>query len=464
METNYDEIYKKIWDLAPHAHNGDTYQKLNRLTQQLIHIYDGQGRLSDDPFAPTRERLLSQPFEKLYAILKNSVCVVTGGLGCVGSNLTNELLKFAPKHIVVLDKNQNSKYEVENDPCVTILHGDVRDSQFVHDTFTKYRPEYVFHTAAQRDPGYAETHIEETVTTNVLGTLNLAKASEYTGSVKQFVFSSTGKASRYFTEEVYAGTKKVCENILDLYARNGRVKYGMVRFTHMLDNSIMNDQIKTSSEHENYVGVHSPGKYVTAQNNKEAATLMLSALLYSQPGQCNFLIVRNLEWPVESLEMALYYIKKFGREIPVVFVGNPSGYTEKFFRGQMDWSRPGELNLLINAYENKFRKLNAEGDIVISKICQASQKVIEKALCKIEKTRGESELKSCLIDGLKVIVKDTLSTVKKEETVNILNWGLQKKFLDIEKAKVSDYGAIIPMMFESLEGTAYYEQVSDLRT
>jgi hypothetical protein len=146
-----------------------------------------------------------------------------------------------------------------------------------------------------------------------------------------------------------------------------------------------------------------------------------------------------------------------------VFVGNPSGYTEKFFRGQMDWSRPGELNLLINAYENKFRKLNPEGDIVISKICQASQKVIENALCKIEKTRGETELKGCLINGLQAIVKDTLSTVKKEETVNILNWGLQKKFLDIEKAKVSDYGAIIPMMFESLEGTAYYEQVSDLR-
>jgi hypothetical protein len=175
------------------------------------------------------------------------------------------------------------------------------------------------------------------------------------------------------------------------------------------------------------------------------------------------LIVRNLEWPVESLEMALYYIKKSGRQIPVVFVGNPSGYTEKFFRGQMDWSRPGELNLLINAYENKFRKLNAEGDIVISKICQASQNVTEKALCKIEKTRGETDLKNCLIDGLKAIVKDTLSTVKKEETVNILNWGLQKKFLDIEKAKVSDYGAIIPMMFESLERTAFYEQVSDLR-
>ncbi len=129
----------------------------------------------------------------------------------------------------------------------------------------------------------------------------------------------------------------------------------------------------------------------------------------------------------------------------------------------MDWSQPGELNLLINVYENKFRKLNTEGDIVISKICQASQKTIEKAICKIERAKGETELKISLVDGLKAIVKDTLLTVKKAETVNILNWGLQQKFLDIEKATASDYGAIIPMMFESLEGTEYYEKVVHLK-
>ena len=111
MENNYDEIYKKIWDLAPRAHERDAYDKLNELTQKLIQIYDAQGRLSEDPFASTTERALSQPFEKLFAILNDRVCLVTGGLGCVGSNLVNELLKFDPKHIIIIDKNQNSKYE-----------------------------------------------------------------------------------------------------------------------------------------------------------------------------------------------------------------------------------------------------------------------------------------------------------------------------------------------------------------
>src|SRR5690606_4191987 len=113
--------------------------------------------------------------------------------------------------------------------------------------------------------------------------------------------SSTGKASRYFTEEVYACSKKICENILDLYARKGRVKYGMVRFTHMLDNSLMNAELKKFAETGDLVAIHSPGKYVTAQNKEEAASLMLNALLYAEAGRSNFLLVRNLEWPVESL-------------------------------------------------------------------------------------------------------------------------------------------------------------------
>jgi hypothetical protein len=463
METPYEEIYRKIWNLSPRFHDSDVYGELNKLTQELISIYAAQGRLQEDPFSATRERKLSQPFHKINALLKDSTCLVTGGLGCVGSNLVNELLTFDVRRIIVLDKNNTSPYFIESDPTITIVHGDIRSVDVVYDTFTTYKPDFVFHTAAQRDPGYAETHVEETITTNVIGTLNIVKACEYTGSVKQCVFSSTGKSSRYFTEEVYAGSKKMCENILDLFAQEGRVKYSMVRFTHMLDNSLMNQEITLSSERDTHVKVHSPGKYVTAQNKKEAASLLLNALLYAEPHRCKFLLVRNLEWPVESLQVALYHIKRSKRNIPVVFIGNPLGYTEKFFRGQMDWSDPSELNLLINVYENKWRTLNDEEDIVISHICPGSKKVVEKVLCKMEHASGEAESKAILIEGLKDIVKDTLASVNKQNTVDILHWGLQQKYLDIEKAKVSDYGAIIPMLFESLKGTEQEKQVEHLR-
>lgn len=455
-----EEIYKRVWQLSPRVGQSESYAQLNSLTQQLIHLYDQQGRLEDDPFSPTRLRKLSLPVDQIKKELKGKTCIVTGGLGCVGSTLLQELIQFEPEAIIVLDIASPPARTIASN--ITYLKCDVRDFAAVTAAFEKYKPEFVFHTAAQRDPGYAELHIHETVSSNVVGTLNIVKACEASGTVKQCVFSSTGKASRYFTEEVYAGTKKMCEFILDVYARKGNVRYCMVRFTHILDNSLMNQQLMDECEHDDYIAVHCPGKFVTAQNVKEAAYLMLNTLVYAEDKQCNFLLVRNLEWPVESLEMALYYIKRSSKSIPVIFMGNPVGYTEKFFRGQMDWSNPQELNLLINVFEQRYRRYNQDGDIIISHIASVNEAILTKALDDICKATGERESKTALVSGVKQLVRDSLNHVNKCDTVNILNWGLQQKYLEIEKAKLSDYGEIIPMMFESLEGSEYYSQVEGL--
>jgi nucleoside-diphosphate-sugar epimerase len=454
-----EDIYKKIWALSPQVHKKDSYDELTALTKEMIRLYDLQERLSEDPFSPTRLRKLSLALDQVNVLLKDSTCLVTGGLGCVGSKLVGEILKFDVRRIVILDKKPHDKSF--SDPRIVHIECDVRDLSAVRKSFIEYQPDFVFHTAAQRDPGYAESHIFETVSTNVLGTLNVVKACDENG-VKQCIFSSTGKASRYFTEEIYAGTKKLCEYILDSYAKRGKVRYGMVRFTHILDNSLMNQQLMNECEKDDFIAVHCPGKFVTAQNVTEAAYLMLNALIYSEENQCNFLLVRNLEWPVESLEMALYYIKRSGRPIPVIFMGNPIGYTEKFFRGQMDWANPQELNLLINVYEQRYRRYNHDSDIIISHTSPIDGNLVDSVLGNIEKATGEDDNKTYLIEGLRKIVRDALNRVDKQDTVNILNWGLQQKFLEIEKAKHSDYGPIIPMMFESLEGTAYHKQVENL--
>jgi len=454
-----EEIYKKIWALSPQVYKKDSYDELASLTKEMIGLYDLQGRLSEDPFSPTRLRKLGLAVDQVNLLLENSTCLVTGGLGCVGSTLVGEILKFDIKRLVILDKKQHDNSL--SDPRVVYVECDVRDLNAVRKCFLEFKPDFVFHTAAQRDPGYAESHIFETVSTNVLGTLNVVKACDETG-VKQCVFSSTGKASRYFTEEIYAGTKKLCEYILDTYAKRGKCRYGMVRFTHILDNSLMNQQLMNECEKDDFIAVHCPGKFVTAQNVKEAAYLMINALIYSEENQCNFLLVRNLEWPVESLEMALYYIKRSERAIPVIFMGNPVGYTEKFFRGQMDWSNPQELNLLINVYEQRYRRYNHDSDIIISHNSPIDENLVDKVLGTLERATGEDDSKTLLVEGLKEIVRDSLNRVDKQDTVNILNWGLQQKFLQIEKAKPSDYGPIIPMMFESLKGSAYHKQVENL--
>lgn len=458
------EIYKSIWSLSPHVMDKPTYTELQRLTRELVRLYDLEGRLDEHPFSSARERVLSLPFALVNKELANGTCLITGGLGCVGTALVEALLRFDVRRIVVLDIRTDleaSAKVLEQEKVVNVTC-DILDFSAVMAVFSSCRPDFVFHTAAQRDPGYAETHIADTVQTNILGTSNIVQACELLGTVKQCVFSSTGKASRYFTEEIYAGTKRMCEFILDAYAKESSVRYSMVRFTHILDNSLMDEQLKRASEHSDYVAVHSPGKFVTAQNVKEAACLMLNALIYSEEKQCKLLLVKNLEWPVESLKLALYYIKHSGRDVPAIFQGNPNGYTEKFFRGQLDWSDPAELNLLINVYENEHSNYNREADIVISHICSTNKHALEQVLRQLSEALGEEETKTRLVEGLKLLVREMLRNVPRQLTANILNWGLQPHLLEIEKAKICDYGEMIPLLFESLAGSDYYDKVDSL--
>jgi nucleoside-diphosphate-sugar epimerase len=454
-------IYEKIWDLSPKFRDPEAYRTLQKLTKELIDIYDFDGRLDENPFASTAKRNLSLPTDELEHFLKNRTCLVTGGLGCVGSHLINKLLRLGVKKVILVDiKEYDSNLFIDKNRIIYIRE-DVCNQSGINQIFESHCPDIVYHIAAQRDPGLAETNVHDTVNVNVIGSLNIVQACEDSKSVKNCIFSSTGKASRYYTDEVYAATKKICEFIFDTYSRHSSIHYSMVRFTHILENSLMNINLREQTN-DDHVYIHSPGKYVTAQNVKESANLLLNALLNTVAGQCNFLIVRHLEWPVESLEVALYYIKVSEKPLPIIFKGNPLGYTEKFFRGQMDWSNPQELNLLINVYEQKRKSYNKEGDIIISQIGATEQTVLDEALKNIKEAKDNATTRLVLFKELKKIVQASLLLVDKTYTVKILNWSLLPQYLKAEGSKVSDYGPTVILLSESLEGSPLHKEIEDL--
>jgi len=454
-----ESIHAKIWELSPAVHDPEIYAELTSLTRQLIAIYDQDGRLDENPFTPTTKRKLSLPNQELEMVLKDSVCLVTG-FGCVGQCLIEKISVLRIKQIVIIDIKPLPA-DVKLAANIVYVQGDISEDRDLDAVFERYRPEFIFHTAAQRDPGRAETHIRETIISNIIGTWNVVKTCERYPFVKQCTFSSTGKASRYYTEEVYAATKKICESIFDTYARGSTVRYSIVRFTHILENSLMNMGFRDAVDAP-FLAIHSPGKYVTAQNVSEAADLLLNSLLSSRERQCNFSLVRHLEWPVESLEVALFYIKERGSKIPIIFQGNPKGYCEKFFRGQMDWSDPDDLNLLINVYEYRHRSVNAAEDIVVSQISPTDPAVLLAALKDIETCLGESEMRDHLLAGLRNVTRSALHRVDKKDTVKILKWGLEPKHLAAQGLCLSDFNGITSLLMETLTDSHWLEQIKNL--
>ncbi|MDA0723038.1 MAG: NAD-dependent epimerase/dehydratase family protein [Verrucomicrobia bacterium] len=104
--------------------------------------------------------------------------IITGGAGCLGSNLIEKLL---PKgyEILVIDNFATGKREVV--PLVgglRVVEGSVADGDLIDRCFDEFSPEVVIHSAAAyKDP----EDWEEDAVTNVIGSIHVAKAAARVG-------------------------------------------------------------------------------------------------------------------------------------------------------------------------------------------------------------------------------------------------------------------------------------------
>lgn len=133
--------------------------------------------------------------QKLFAeVYKNKTVLVTGHTGFKGSwlclwlthmgaNVVGYSLEAptSPNHIELLDLDM-----------VSII-GDIRDLNKLNDTFKEYKPDIVFHLAAQPLVRLSYENPIETYETNVMGTLKILEACK-TNDVKSIVNITSDKA------------------------------------------------------------------------------------------------------------------------------------------------------------------------------------------------------------------------------------------------------------------------------
>ena len=122
-------------------------------------------------------------------------CIVTGGAGFIGSNLVDALLARGDR-VAVIDNLSTGKRE-NLEPGLAAgaqLHEvDIRDADSVMSIFSEFKPEVVFHLAAQIDVRFSVQDPAADAATNVLGTIAVLEAALRTG-VRRLVNSSTGGA------------------------------------------------------------------------------------------------------------------------------------------------------------------------------------------------------------------------------------------------------------------------------
>ena len=456
-----DRIQQLVPPGSPEPQDPEILAALQTLTAQLIRAYQADGQLESEPFSDVRDRTVHLYTTAVSSKIKGKTILITGGEGCVGSFLIEKLLELGATKIISADKARCQNPE-ENLPIfnieglVTFYATDIRNFQALKHIFEVEKPAIVFHLAAQRSPGLAEIQIRETVTTSLLGTQNVIQlCEEY--AAENCVFSSTGKTSRYFTTEVYAASKKFAEWQFAKAAQEGNATYGMVRFTHMLENSLFCEQMSKKAQQGMTVNVHAPHRYVTAQNLIEAVHLLLNALVVSIPGKLKFVAVRNLGWPTETLEVALYKILESGKNLPIYFQGLLPGYEEPFFLGQFDWSKPTDIHLLINVLEDPFRIVDDAGDMVSAELAPFSLRVLDKQVSNLESLirnpdYPEVQIKHALVAAAKEVIASSFAWSSAEDLLKILHSGINPKKLQGYGTEIADYTEIIELLLQGMYG------------
>lgn len=170
--------------------------------------------------------------------LTGKVVLVSGGVGSIGLELGRQIAQFRPERLVLVDKNESGLYDAKIDlemqfPYLRIetVLGPVQNKTLMAAVFHKHKPQVMFHAAAYKHVPMMESHPWEAVFNNIMGTQNILDICAENG-VDRFVFVSTDKAVR--PSSVMGASKRVCEILVQLYAKNYERRFMSVRFGNVL--------------------------------------------------------------------------------------------------------------------------------------------------------------------------------------------------------------------------------------
>lgn len=343
--------------------------------------------------------------EEITSKLTNSVVLVTGGGGSIGSELCRQIAKCNPKLLIILDIYENNAYDIEqelirNYPNLNLktIIGSVRDYNRLDKIFKEYHPEYVFHAAAHKHVPLMELSPNESIKNNCLGTLNTVKiADKY--KVKKFVLISTDKAVR--PTNIMGASKRICEMIIQSYNKISKTDYVAVRFGNVLgsNGSVIPLFLKQIDSGGPVTVTH---KEITRyfMTIPEAVSLILQAFCYAKGGE---IFVLDMGEPVKIYELAKKIIRYKGYEpnvdIKIKITGLRPGeklYEELLMDEEGLKETPNKLIHIGHPIEMNDKKFFKDLDKLIASAYKNDKNIKEKVATivdtyKIDKGSNENE-------------------------------------------------------------------------
>lgn len=277
-------------------------------------------------------RLDSDPIARMVT---GRTVLVTGAGGSIGSELCRQIARFGPSEVILLEQAENPVFHLERElqqttPDITLrpVIADVYDGERMERVFAEHRPAIVLHAAAHKHVPLMERNPGEAIKNNIIGTLNVIRASQDCGA-DVCVLISTDKAVR--PTSVMGASKRVAEMLMQSLAPRSRTRLTAVRFGNVLGSNgsvipIFTEQIRNGGP----VTVTHPDMRRYFMTIPEASQLVLQAASLSEGGE---IFVLDMGEPVHIVDIARDLIRLSGLEpgadIHIEFTGIRPG--EKLF-------------------------------------------------------------------------------------------------------------------------------------
>lgn len=172
-------------------------------------------------------------------LFKDKVILITGGTGFLGNQIVHRLLQYEPQSIRVLSRDEVKHFHMETkfDKHHLLRHliGDVRDYNRLRKALKGV--DILIHAAALKRIDLLEFNVNESIQTNILGTLNVARACWDEG-VGKAIFVSTDKACS--PVNTYGASKFIGERIFteSNYSKgSSKTIFASVRYGNVLDST-----------------------------------------------------------------------------------------------------------------------------------------------------------------------------------------------------------------------------------
>jgi FlaA1/EpsC-like NDP-sugar epimerase len=245
------------------------------------------------------------------ACIRDTVVMVTGAGGSIGSELCRQIIGLGPKRLVLFEMSELALYNIERElrafaetnslPVELVgLIGNAHDRLRLREILIAYRIQTVYHAAAYKHVPIVERNVIAGINNNVISTWYAAEAA-HEAEVETFVLVSTDKAVN--PTNVMGATKRFAEIVLQgLQRRGSKTRFCMVRFGNVLASSgsvvpLFNEQINAGGP----VTVTHPEVIRYFMTIPEAAQLVIQAGSMAEGGD---VFVLDMGKPVRIGDLA----------------------------------------------------------------------------------------------------------------------------------------------------------------